>query len=152
MKFSIHDAINTAVLFHMGQVDKDGLPYIYHPIFVMNSMPLGDKIGRIVGILHDVVEDTDCDLEHLESIGCSDEAIEAIDAISERESESYDEYLERCKSNPIALRVKIKDVDHNYARSKKDLEDSVGDQVRLKRAGKRISKYERALEILKGEA
>ena len=50
-------AIEIAASAHRNQVDKGGSPYILHPIRVMMSLNSEDE--KIVGILHDVVEDSD---------------------------------------------------------------------------------------------
>ncbi len=52
---NLEKAIKIAVEAHTGQVDKSGNPYILHPLRVMLS--LNTEEGRIVGVLHDVVED-----------------------------------------------------------------------------------------------
>lgn len=76
----------------------------------------GDTL--IVGVLHDIVEDTDITLSGLRKMGYSDYIVDAIDALTRRdpEVESYDEYLYRVSLYPLAVRVKIADVGHNLAR------------------------------------
>ena len=57
-------AIAIATEAHKGQKDKYGQEYLHHPIRVMN---MGRNLKeRIVGILHDVVEDTEWTFEDLE--------------------------------------------------------------------------------------
>ncbi len=48
-------AIEIAREGHEGQTDISGLPYIGHPMTVMESMKTDEL--RIIAILHDVVED-----------------------------------------------------------------------------------------------
>jgi predicted metal-dependent TIM-barrel fold hydrolase len=60
-----------------------------------------------------VVEDTRVTLEDLKSSGLSQSVIEAVDAITKRQGESYHDYIERLIQNPIALAVKIADIKHN---------------------------------------
>ncbi|WP_010473189.1 hypothetical protein [Acaryochloris sp. CCMEE 5410] len=96
---------------HTDQVDKAGQPYIDHPLRVMeagNTLP-----EKIVGVLHDAVEDSDLTLEDLAEAGFPEEILAAIDAMTKREHESYDTYLERVMGNAIALRVKIADMTDN---------------------------------------
>ena len=52
---NLEKAIKIAVEAHTGQVDKGGNPYILHPLRVMLSLETEEE--RIVGVLHDVVED-----------------------------------------------------------------------------------------------
>ncbi len=52
---NLEKAIKIAVEAHTGQVDKSGNPCILYPLRVMLS--LNTEEGRIVGVLHDVVED-----------------------------------------------------------------------------------------------
>jgi (p)ppGpp synthase/HD superfamily hydrolase len=106
-------AIRIASGFHSGQRDKAGLPYILHPLAVMLMLPSDDWDGRTVAVLHDVVEDTACTVELLAQMGFPAQVIEAIDAISRRQGETNRLYWIRCKANPIARRVKIKDMEHN---------------------------------------
>ncbi|HET8550829.1 MAG TPA: hypothetical protein VFL57_22630 [Bryobacteraceae bacterium] len=106
-------AVALAAIAHAGQVDKSGRAYILHPIRVMQRcQPHGD-IAQIVGILHDVVEDTWVTLEHLRALHFPEEAIAALDAISHRDGERYFDYIERCGSNRIAALVKLADLEDN---------------------------------------
>ena len=52
---NLENAIKIAVEAHAGQVDKGGSPYILHPLRVMLSLDREEE--RIVGVLHDVMED-----------------------------------------------------------------------------------------------
>jgi len=149
---NIHNAIIVAVLFHSDHINsKDGSPYIYHPLHVMNQMDLDDNDGRIVAVLHDVVEDTDCTLEYLRTYGFEDHIVEAIDAITWRRGELLDDYLARVKANEIATRVKIQDATHNLSRSQKSLAENAGDVKKLKKIQGRIDKYNIVLAFLRDE-
>jgi (p)ppGpp synthase/HD superfamily hydrolase len=103
-------AILTAVEFHMGQVDKGGLPYILHPLAVMGSVEGFD--AKMVAVMHDVVEDTTCTLRTLETAFPA-HVVAAVDAISKREGERKEAYWARVKADPLALRVKLADIAHN---------------------------------------
>jgi len=104
-------AIALAEQAHQGQVDKAGKPYIEHPLRVMGSMQ--SEMERIVGVLHDAVEDSDLTIAQLVEAGFGAQIVAAIDAITKREGEAYETYLERVIANPIALRVKIADMSDN---------------------------------------
>ncbi|SRR5690554_7090386 len=105
-------AIDIAVSAHEGQLDTyNGRPYIEHPFRVMNA---GHTLQeKIVGILHDVIEDTYWTLEQLVQEGFSEEIVAAVDAMTHRDNESYDEYMTRVQENRIATRVKLNDLTDN---------------------------------------
>ena len=105
MQELLNKAIELAKKAHEGQVDKGGSPYIGHPFRVMNQFE--DEEEKIVGVLHDAVEDSDLTLEDLKRAGFSDRIIKAVVAITKREGEKIDRYLNRVMNNPIALKVKI---------------------------------------------
>ena len=62
-KMNLEHAIEIAVVAHKGQKGKSEAPYILHPLRVMLS--LSSDEDRIVGILHDVVEDTSWTFDQL---------------------------------------------------------------------------------------
>ena len=96
---------------HAGQVDKAGEDYFNHPKRVADNFYEDNDI--IVALLHDVIEDTDITLEHLKKEGFNDDILTALDAMTKREGESYDLFIERVKDNPIALKVKMADLRDN---------------------------------------
>ena len=107
----LEKAIRIAVNAHANQFDKAGAPYILHPIRVMNGVK--KVLEKIVGVLHDVVEDTNITIEDLEKEGCPSEALEAIDALTRRIGESYTDFILRIKENEIARKIKIVDLRDN---------------------------------------
>lgn len=119
-------AYEIASMAHKNQKDKGGAEYINHPVAV--SAMVESLEEKIVALLHDVVEDTRVTLEELKSFGFNDDIIAAIDAISKRDGESIDEYMNRVKNNKLACSVKKADLLHNMDISrlkvvnKKDLE------------------------------
>lgn len=108
----LNKAIEIATKAHEGQVDKAGKPYIGHPLRVMNMGVTDDE--KIVGVLHDVVEDSDWTFEQLVTEGFSVEVVEALRCVTKSsESESYDKFIERIKANPLAVKVKLNDLTDN---------------------------------------
>lgn len=107
----LEEAILIAVSAHKGQIDKGGNPYILHPLSLMLSV--NGKIEQICAVLHDVIEDTDITLEYLEKEGFSQEVIQALDALTRRDNESYDEFIGRITYNRVACNVKLADLNHN---------------------------------------
>ena len=83
---NLEKAIQIAVEAHTGQVDKGGNPYILHPLRVMLSLNTEEE--RIVGVLHDVVEDCDgWTWERLKEQGCNATLIEALQSVSKTPQE-----------------------------------------------------------------
>ena len=99
-----------AYRLHAGQMDKAGLPYITHPERVAGRLTAQED--QVVGWLHDTVEDTGLTLREIEE-QFGEETAAAVDAISRREDEDWDDYLLRVKENDTARRVKISDLIDN---------------------------------------
>src|SRR5262245_25989561 len=99
---TLERAIAIAAGAHLGQHDKAGLPSILHPIRVMLKMTADQE--RIVGVLHDVVEDSIWTLARLRQEGFGDTILDAIDAVTRRSGEDYDQFVARAAQNPIGLR------------------------------------------------
>ena len=108
---TLEDAIQIAAQAHKGQPDKAGAPYILHPLRMM--MRLKTEAEMITAILHDVIEDTDWTIEKLREKGFSEEVLEALECVTNREGESYEQFIERAGKNPIARQVKIADLEDN---------------------------------------
>ena len=104
-------AIEIATEAHRGQRDKAGNDYIGHPLRVMAAGKTTEE--KIVGVLHDVVEDSDWTLEGLAAEGFAPEIIEALRCLTHAEEEPYDRYIARIKGNPLAVAVKLNDLTDN---------------------------------------
>jgi (p)ppGpp synthase/HD superfamily hydrolase len=139
---SLNRAIEIAREAHLGQVDKSGMDYINHPLRVMSLCET--ETEKIVGVLHDVIEDSNFTFEYLINEGFSDEVIEALRCITKlSEEENYDSFIERVKQNNLAVKVKICDLTDNL------------DVRRLKTITEkdfiRLSKYLHAYHSLRGD-
>lgn len=132
-------AVEIAIQAHKGQVDKKGLPYIYHPLAVMADPKLETEVERVVAVLHDVVED--CPGYTIETIqGAFGIGVaEAIDALTHRPSERRIDYYKRIKQNELAWKIKLADIRHNMSRIS-GLDEETVDRLN--------KKYAKALEIL----
>ena len=109
---TLQRAIEIATEAHKGQYDKAGNDYIGHPLRVMEMGTTENE--KIVGVLHDVVEDTDWTFEALAAEGFSEEVIAALRCVTKlSENENYDDFIERVKKNPLAVAVKINDLSDN---------------------------------------
>ena len=135
-------AIKIATEAHKGQVDKAGNEYIGHPLRVMEMGRTEEE--KIVGVLHDLVEDTDWTFEMLEEEGFAPEIIAALKCVTKlSENENYDAFIERVRKNPLATAVKINDLTDNMdIRRLPYLSD---------KDVKRLKKYLKAYKKLSGE-
>ena len=105
-------AIEIATEAHKGQFDKAGNEYIGHPLRVMEMGRTDEE--KIVGVLHDLVEDNDWTFEMLEAEGFAPEIIAALKCVTKlSENENYDAFIERVRKNPLATAVKINDLTDN---------------------------------------
>ena len=112
MKQLLSKAINLAMQAHAGQVDKAGMPYIGH---VMRVMQAGKTIDeKIVGVLHDVVEDTTWTFDALFAEGFPVHIVDALRCVTKlSDDEPYEAFINRVKNNPLAVAVKINDLTDN---------------------------------------
>ena len=137
-KLYLDRAIELAKQHHEGQTDKAGKPYIEHPLRVMRQVESEEE--KIVAVLHDIVEDTDISLDDLRNEGFSEKVVSAVECLTKQDGENYDSYIERISFNPLAVKIKLADLEDNRDLTRlpevtdKDLE--------------RIEKYDKALEKL----
>lgn len=137
---NLQRAIEIAVEAHRGMTDKGGNLYILHPLRVMQSLSTDEE--RIVGVLHDVVEDCESwTFERLKKEGFSENVLKALVSVTKSNDDSnYEEFINRARSNSIGRKVKIADILDNLdvrrleEISKKDVE--------------RLQKYKKALSLL----
>ena len=80
-------AMKLAYKAHEGQVDRSGVPYIFHPIHLAEQMETEDEI--CTALLHDVAEDSDCTIEDLKKEGFSADTIEALRLLTHEKSVTY---------------------------------------------------------------
>lgn len=123
---------------HKDQVDKTGIPYVFHPFHLAEQMD--DEISTVCALLHDVVEDSDMTLEGLSEMGFPCEVVEVLSLLTHAEDVPYMEYVHKISNHPIATKVKIADLKHNSDLSRLDEIDEW--------AIKRNEKYAEALRIL----
>ena len=125
---------------HKGQVDKSGMPYVFHPFHVAEQMT--DETTTIVALLHDVVEDTDYTLEDIAEEGFGKEILEAVALMTHEDDVPYLDYVAKLKDNPIARAVKLADLAHNSDLSR------IGEID--KETKQRLEKYKKAIALLEG--
>ena len=133
-------AMQIAYAAHHGQVDKGGLPYIFHPYHLAEEME--DEVSCCAALLHDVVEDTDITMEELAK-AFPPAVLEVLQLLTHREGVDYFDYVRSIRQNHLAVKVKLADLRHN------------GDPSRVSNQGnaeKRRAKYAAARAILEGKA
>ena len=132
-------ALSIAKKAHKGQYDKAGVDYIEHPLFVASLVDTQEE--KAVALLHDVLEDSPYTAEKLILAGLSETVVSAVQILTKKKGQDYQQYLELVKSSPIARRVKLADLKHNSDLSRlatvteKDLE--------------RLEKYKKAIDYLR---
>lgn len=112
----LEKAIEIAVEAHRGQIDKAGREYILHPMRVM--LRGRNDTEMIVGILHDVVEDTPITIDMLRLEGFSEDILAALECVTKRRGESYGTFIDRVLTNPLATQVKLYDMEDNMNRDR----------------------------------
>ena len=132
-------ALSIAKKAHKGQYDKAGVDYIEHPLFVASLVDTQEE--KAVALLHDVLEDSPYTTEELILAGLPETVVSAVQILTKKKGQDYQQYLELVKSSPIARRVKLADLKHNSDLSRlatvteKDLE--------------RLEKYKKAIDYLR---
>lgn len=125
---------------HKEQTDKNGMPYIYHPIHLAEQMQ--DEATVCVALLHDVAEDTDITLDDLKQEGFSKEIMDALRLMTHDDAVPYMDYVRRIRENPITTAVKLADLKHNSDLTRLDVVDDA--------ALTRAEKYKKAIALLSG--
>ncbi len=100
-----------AVEAHKGQLQKNGLPYVLHPLKLMLSVE--STTAKIVAVLHDVIEDSPWTLPQLKAEGFPQEILDALDCLTHQEHEDYNNYINRISTNKLAREVKLADLKDN---------------------------------------
>ena len=133
-------AMRIAFEAHKDQVDKSGVPYVFHPMHLAEQME--DEERTCVALLHDVVEDTDTTFEWLAEQGMPESVIAALQLLTHDDSVPYLDYVRKIKENPIAASVKLADLRHNSDLTRLDAVS----QMDLER----VKKYSDAIVLLSG--
>lgn len=114
---TIEETLRIALDAHAGQKDLVGNPAILHLMAVCIA---GETdLQKKAGLLHDIVEDTSITLDDLRLKGIEEEVLSAVDLLTHREEDSYEDYIRKIASsgNETAIRVKLNDLHHNLLRA-----------------------------------
>lgn len=126
---------------HKNQLDKSGMPYVFHPFHLAEQMETEYEV--CAALLHDVIEDSNHTPGELSQAGFPDEVVRAVRALTRDPHMHYLDYVARLRQNPIARRVKLADLAHN---SDLNRLDCVTAQDR-----RRVLKYRMAQAILEDD-
>lgn len=138
-------AMRFAYEAHHGQLDYNGIPYIFHPLHLAEQMD--DELSCCAALLHDVVEDTDVTLDDLRK-AFPEEVVSIVALLTHDDSAEYDnrnyfDYIRAIKANPIAVKVKLADIAHNSDQTR-----CAGSGLTEERLAFWRQKYQKAREIL----
>lgn len=123
---------------HKDQLDKSGMPYVFHPFHLAEQMETED--ATVAALLHDVAEDTHYTLADLEAMGFGETVLEALKLLTHDEETDYMDYVRAIKDNPVAKAVKLADLRHNSDITRLDTVDE--------KALARREKYRKAIKLL----
>lgn len=133
-----NQALRLCFELHKNQKDKSNVPYVFHPFHLAEQMD--DEISTCTALLHDIVEDTDATLDDLRNAGFPDKVVDAVAVLTHDPSLPYFDYIEKIKTNPIAIKVKLADLAHNSDPSRCEIIDSKMEE--------RYAKYKKAIAVL----
>lgn len=134
----VEKSLSIALKAYAGQKDKAGKTYILHPLRVMSKMETEEEMS--VALLHDVIEDSEITAQDLTKAGIPARVVKAVQALTKKDGENYDQFVNRVLKNKLAAKIK-----------KADIEDNIN-VLRLNSVGpkdlERIAKYHKAWKKL----
>ena len=131
-------ALSIARKAHEGQLDKAGVDYIEHPIYVASQVDTEEE--KAVALLHDVIEDSPVSAEELLQAGLPETVVTAVQILTKKKEQDYQTYLETVKKNPLVRVVKLADLKHNSDLSRLS---SITEKDK-----ERLKKYKKAIDFL----
>ena len=126
---------------HKDQVDKSGMPYVFHPWHLAEQMDTEHEV--CVALLHDVMEDTQATADGLIRAGVPECYVATCKKLTHSSGIPYMEYVAALADDPVARRVKLADLRHNADLSRLNHPPTERDLSRQKR-------YMRAIALLEG--
>lgn len=126
---TLERALQIAVQAHAGQKDRNGAAYIFHPLRVMERCTRPET--KMLALLHDVVEDTSVTFGDLAAEGFPQELLATLRLLTHEEGVSYDDYITRIMTDPIAVEVKLADLqDNSDIRRLQEVDEKVAERMR----------------------
>ena len=115
------------------KVDKGNNPYMEHLEYV--SSHGRNETEKIIGLLHDTLEDTKVTIEELKEMGYSSFILETLKLLTRNKAYSYDEYIDQIinSHNESALYIKKIDLEHNMDFTRcPNLDETTGEKLQKK--------------------
>ena len=131
-------AMRVCFAAHKDQLDRSGLPYVFHPFHLAEQMP--DEDTTVTALLHDVAEDSGVTLDDLRKMGFNERVMNALSLLTHDPAVPYMDYVRALKSDPVAKAVKLADLAHNSDLSR--LDDPCESDI------ERAKKYAEAIALL----
>ncbi|MBQ3939444.1 MAG: bifunctional (p)ppGpp synthetase/guanosine-3',5'-bis(diphosphate) 3'-pyrophosphohydrolase [Clostridia bacterium] len=131
-------AMRVCFAAHKDQLDKSGLPYVFHPFHLAEQMP--DEDTTVTALLHDVAEDSGVTLDDLRKMGFNERVMNALSLLTHDPAVPYMDYVRALKSDHVAKAVKLADLAHNSDLSR--LDDPCESDI------ERAKKYAEAIALL----
>lgn len=125
--------------------DKQGHPYIEHLYYVSNHLETYEE--KVVGLLHDVIEDTYINEKVLLELKFPKNIVEAVSLLTRNKEISYDDYIDSIIQSNNLLAIKVKKVDMMHNMNKERLA-ALDENVRKKLEKKYIKNYQKINNIL----
>lgn len=113
MAMTVAEASRLAERAHAGQADKAGRPYVEHVYAVRDLLSDRGAHAQMAGVLHDVLECTSVTVDELRTRGCPEPVLRAVEAVTRRPGEEYDDHVRRAAADPLGRLVKLADNTHN---------------------------------------
>ena len=123
---------------HKTQLDKTGMPYVFHPFHLAEQMT--DELSTVCALLHDVIEDTAYTFDDLRAMGFPEAVIEVLALLTHDAAVPYMDYVKNLAHHPVARAVKLADLRHNSDETRLDTVDEA--------AKRRAEKYKQAIAFL----
>lgn len=109
----IYKALEIVTALFINDVDKGGMPYLLHIMYVYRHVSSLDE--KVVALLHDVIEDKDVSKKDLLEIGFPERIVEDVSSLTRVRPKEYNDYIEDLIKNGsiCALHVKLADLENN---------------------------------------
>lgn len=145
MEMTLEQASRLAEEARAGQVDRAGRPYTEHVFAVRDLLAGHGERAQAAGVLHDVLEDTPLTADDLRARGCPEQVVRAVESVTRRAGEPYEEMVRRAAADPLGRLVKLADNAHNSDEGRLGL-------LPAEQAERLRAKYARARRILEEAA
>lgn len=106
-------AIKVAVNAHMGKFDENGRPRVLKNMRMMGMLEHDMELASIA-VMFDVLEYSWYNYKNLEQTGFSKRILDGVEALTRKQGQSFDAYMEQVCSNIDAARVKLYEVEYEY--------------------------------------